>query len=92
MTANSRIGGYSIRKLDDGSLEAKYELTAMTAEIDKADRSFALTWRADEWHFDCGCALHPTDDNGTHGGGPHIQPCAKHEFLSNSAERLRAWQ
>lgn len=39
-----------------------------------------LKWNGTEWVDDrCGCRYHPDDDNGTHGGAPHIHRCAEHE-------------
>lgn len=32
-----------------------------------------------EWHFPCGCALHPEDNSEKHGGAPHIHPCEQHK-------------
>ena len=46
-------------------------------------RPLNLTWDAANpnasWTFPCGCLLHPTGDNNTHGGGPHVHQTACHE-------------
>lgn len=43
-------------------------------------RQHHLIWKNNQWVDQrCGCAYHPDDDNGTHGGGPHGHPCKAHE-------------
>lgn len=38
-----------------------------------------LKWNGHEWvDCRCGCRYHPDDDNGTHGGGPHVHACDAH--------------
>lgn len=41
-------------------------------------RDHRLAWNGTEWVAPCGCRYHPEDDNGTHGGAPHVHPCASH--------------
>ncbi len=44
-----------------------------------AERPNHLIWMETEWVDErCGCAYHPDDDNGTHGGGPHRHGCPAH--------------
>lgn len=53
------------------------------ASADEATRPHHLRWSGAEWVDDrCGCRYHPDDDNGSHGGAPHVHRCAHH---SNSA-------
>lgn len=37
-------------------------------------RTLEVTWNAErkQWELPCGCAIHPDDDNNTHGGAPHF--------------------
>lgn len=41
-------------------------------------RPHKLTWNGTEWVAPCGCRYHPDDDNGSHGGAPHVHRCEKH--------------
>jgi len=41
--------------------------------------SLHLAFQDGQWvDTRCGCAYHPDDRNGTHGGGPHVHSCADH--------------
>lgn len=42
------------------------------------DRPHKLTWNGTDWVAPCGCRYHPDDDNGSHGGAPHVHRCEKH--------------
>lgn len=42
------------------------------------ERPHRLTWSGAEWVAPCGCRYHPDDDNGSHGGAPHVHRCEKH--------------
>lgn len=43
-------------------------------------RPHHLVWSGVEWADDrCGCRYHPDDDNGSHGGAPHVHRCSRHE-------------
>lgn len=69
-------------------------------------RPHHLLWNGSEWTDErCGCRYHPDDDNGTHGGAPHVHPCAAHakaadalpckarevrRFLTEELDALRA--
>lgn len=54
---------------------------------DSPDRPHRLTWTGIEWVAPCGCRYHPDDDNGSHGGAPHVHRCEKHAALARSAEQ-----
>jgi len=42
-------------------------------------RPHSLFWDGIGWADErCGCRYHPDDDNGTHGGAPHVHHCAAH--------------
>jgi len=44
-----------------------------------SERSHHLSWNGSEWVDErCGCRYHPDDDNGTHGGAPHVHLCERH--------------
>jgi len=46
-----------------------------------------LAWNGTEWiDSRCGCRYHPDDDNGSHGGAPHIHPCEQHATDLSSAQ------
>lgn len=43
-------------------------------------RDHHLRWVETEWaDARCGCRYHPDDDNGTHGGAPHVHLCERHQ-------------
>ena len=47
-----------------------------------------LVWDGIEWVDErCGCQYHPDDDNGTHGGAPHVHLCAKHQAAQPEGAR-----
>jgi hypothetical protein len=47
------------------------------------DRPHHLAWNGTEWvDGRCGCRYHPDDDNGSHGGAPHVHRCEKHKEKS----------
>lgn len=57
----------------------RYGIALATPPSEPAPRDSHLVWNGVEWVDDrCGCRYHPDDDNGTHGGGPHVHPCAAH--------------
>ncbi len=57
------------------------------ATTDGLVRDLHLAWDGDEWADDrCGCHYHPDDDNDTHGGGPHVHPCAAHRAATDGLE------
>lgn len=42
-------------------------------------RPHHLRWSGVEWVDDrCGCRYHPDDNNGSHGGAPHVHRCDQH--------------
>lgn len=43
-------------------------------------RALHLDWNGVEWVDDrCGCRYHPDDENGSHGGAPHVHRCEQHK-------------
>ena len=47
-----------------------------------------LTWNGTEWvDSRCGCRYHPDDDNGSHGGAPHVHRCEQHTSRANALEK-----
>ncbi len=52
--------------------------SALESAVRELGLSFDTSDPKASWTFLCGCLLHPTDDNGTHGGGPHIHSCTEH--------------
>ena len=47
-------------------------------------RPHHLKWNGTEWVDErCGCRYHPDDDNGKHGGAPHVHLCEKHSRIGN---------
>lgn len=47
---------------------------------DEGFRPHHLKWNGDEWVDQrCGCRYHPDDNNGTHGGAPHVHRCKEHQ-------------
>lgn len=53
--------------------------TEDTSPADEPARPNHLIWCDNEWVDDrCGCRYHPDDDNGTHGGAPHVHRCERH--------------
>jgi hypothetical protein len=43
-------------------------------------RHLHLVWSGTEWVDErCGCRYHPDDDNGSHGGAPHVHRCKAHD-------------
>lgn len=55
-----------------------------------AERPHNLTWSGTEWVAPCGCRYHPDDDNGSHGGAPHVHPCEKHAAAEWPVDDARA--
>jgi hypothetical protein len=52
---------------------------ALEAEPTPAIRPHHLAWSGTEWTDErCGCRYHPDDDNGSHGGAPHVHLCKQH--------------
>lgn len=54
------------------------ELSPLWATLTTAQRPHKLEWSGREWKAPCGCAYHPDDDKGTHGGAPHVHRCQEH--------------
>lgn len=48
------------------------------AQLRRKERPHKLIWSGKEWVAPCGCAYHPDDDNGSHGGAPHVHRCEAH--------------
>ena len=54
-------------------------------------RQHHLAWNGTEWTDDrCGCRYHPDDDNGSHGGAPHVHRCERHAGAGQDVAALRA--
>lgn len=53
-------------------------VTAGSPPETQPDRPHKLTWNGAEWVAPCGCRYHPDDDNGSHGGAPHVHRCETH--------------
>lgn len=54
-----------------------------------AARAHHLAWNGTEWvDARCGCRYHPDDDNGSHGGAPHVHRCKAHEGGGPSGEAV----
>jgi hypothetical protein len=50
-------------------------------------RPHRLKWNGHEWvDYRCGCRYHPDDDNGSHGGAPHVHRCERHSRPIVTAE------
>jgi NTP pyrophosphatase (non-canonical NTP hydrolase) len=64
----------------DAAAHAREHLKNIEAhETSTPARSHHLAWTGVEWTDDrCGCRYHPDDDNGSHGGAPHVHRCEKH--------------
>lgn len=61
-------------------------IQALTAE--EPSRPHHLAWNGTEWTDDrCGCRYHPDDNNGKHGGAPHVHRCEQHKYATPSATR-----
>jgi hypothetical protein len=54
-------------------------------------RPHHLWWTGTEWIDErCGCRYHPDDDNGSHGGAPHIHHCPRH--ATPTEETASTWE
>lgn len=55
-------------------------------------RPHKLTWNGTEWVDErCGCRYHPDDDNGSHGGAPHLHLCEQHGDAQRSVSTKPQW-
>lgn len=72
-----------------------WKRTVPTDDPTQESRRLHLAWNSVEYVDNrCGCRYHPDDDNGTHGGGPHVHPCKQHRrkiacLRTDYAETLR---
>jgi len=77
---------------------AEVQETIAVFEDEAARRPLHLSWNGTEWVDDrCGCRYHPDDDNGSHGGAPHVHRCERHQAqpaipTSVLLRRLRQWR
>jgi len=81
---NLTVSGYlptqTERDAIRGRLNAAREALAQQPQAaPPPDRGHHLAWNGAEWADErCGCRYHPDDDNGSHGGAPHVHRCEKH--------------
>lgn len=62
-------------------------LARSASDTSTATRDHHLAWNGTEWVDDrCGCRYHPDDDNGSHGGAPHVHRCERHSGSPGEAE------